>query len=214
MAKRSYNQYCGLAAALDLIGERWTILIIRDLLVGPKRFTDLLDHLPGIGTGLLSARLRELESEGIIEKKTLPRPAASVVYQLTESGQELRSVLFSLMRWGSKRLGEPDHDDVIDADNLALGLAARMNPQSVRDARGVYDLQIDERPFTLHVSENGIDVLAQQAQQPMAVITTDSATLIAINNGTCSLPAAVSQQRISATGDVKAIAALTTALMT
>lgn len=105
MAKRSYQQYCGIAAALDLLGERWTLLIVRDLLIGPKRFTDLLEGLPGVGTGLLSQRLRELEESGVIEKAALLPPAASTVYRLTPDGEGLRPAMLSLLRWGSRRLG-------------------------------------------------------------------------------------------------------------
>src|SRR5262252_5679614 len=90
---RSYNQYCAVARGLDVIGERWTLLIIRDLLVGPKRYKDLLDGLPGIGTNLLAARLRELEKKGIVRRTVLPPPAASTVYELTETGQALEPAM-------------------------------------------------------------------------------------------------------------------------
>ena len=86
MAKRNYHQFCAIAHALDIVGERWTLLVVRELLMGPKRFTDLLSNLPGIGTNLLAARLKELEEQGIIERSTLPPPAASSVYVLTELG--------------------------------------------------------------------------------------------------------------------------------
>ena len=102
MVKRSYNQYCPVANALDLVGERWTLLIVRELLVGPKRFTDLLKNLPGIGTNLLAARLKELEENKIMERITLPPPAASQVYILTELGRGLEPAITELWMWGSK----------------------------------------------------------------------------------------------------------------
>ena len=109
--KRSYNQYCGVAKALDIIGERWTLLIVRDLLIGPKKFKDLLDCLPGIGTNLLSSRLKELEQNGIIKKDTLPPPAGSSVYILTERGKALEDTLTSLVKWGITLLDSSSEED-------------------------------------------------------------------------------------------------------
>src|ERR687888_24922 len=104
-ARRSYGQYCTLARALDVIGERWTLLVVRDLVLGPKRFTDLLEGLPGIGRNLLAARLRHLEAEGIVRRTTLPPPAASRVYELTEEGYDLMLATTPLAAWGARRLG-------------------------------------------------------------------------------------------------------------
>jgi DNA-binding HxlR family transcriptional regulator len=106
MAKH-YDQYCPVAHALDLVGERWSFLVIRELMPGPKRYTDLAEHLPGIGTNILASRLRDLEAAGVVEKRTLPPPAASRVYQLTPYGRELRPVLRELALWGARSLGPP-----------------------------------------------------------------------------------------------------------
>ncbi len=100
MTNRSYNQLCGLAYALDMIGERWTILIIRELMAGPRRFVDLIDGLPGISTNLLTERLKELEQHGVIRRRILPPPAASAVYELTAVGHALEPALLELGRWG------------------------------------------------------------------------------------------------------------------
>src|SRR3954453_11339680 len=112
MDGRRYGQYCSLAYALDVVGERWTLLIVRDLLLGPKRFTDLLDGLPGIGRNLLAARLRHLEAEGVVRRSVLPPPAASRVYELTEDGIELGLALAPLSRWGAKRMGMRRDDEL------------------------------------------------------------------------------------------------------
>ncbi|MCX5044905.1 helix-turn-helix transcriptional regulator [Aldersonia sp. NBC_00410] len=205
MAKRSYQQYCGLAAALDLLGERWTVLIVRDLLVGPKRFTDLLERLPGIGTGLLSQRLRELDSAGVIEKATLPPPAASTVYQLTPDGEGLRPALLSLIRWGSKRLGPPTEGQRIDAESLALGLAARYEPDASVDADGVYGLVLDNEHFQVRIADRHIEILAKPAEGPRAVFTTDSTTLIALNNEEVALADALADKAIVVSGAPDAI---------
>jgi DNA-binding HxlR family transcriptional regulator len=105
--ERSYNQYCGVARALDLVGDRWALLVVRDLLLGPKRYTDLARTLPGIGTNILSARLRSLQDAGVIRQRTLPPPAASTVYELTDYGRELKTALRELALWGARSLGPP-----------------------------------------------------------------------------------------------------------
>src|SRR5829696_8218104 len=102
MTHRSYNQYCGLSYALDMVGERWTLLIVRELIAGPRRFKDLLDGLPGISTNLLAERLRSLEQQGMIRRRTLPPPAGSAVYELTALGQALEQTLLELGKWGSQ----------------------------------------------------------------------------------------------------------------
>lgn len=104
---KRYDQYCPIAHSLGVIGERWTLLVVRELLYGPKRYTDLADNLPGIGTNILAARLKELESAGIVEKKKLPPPWASTVYELTPAGRELRPVLHELARFGARLMGPP-----------------------------------------------------------------------------------------------------------
>ncbi|HYX89650.1 MAG TPA: helix-turn-helix domain-containing protein [Gaiellaceae bacterium] len=109
--KKRYDQYCPVAHALDLIGERWALLVVRELMHGPKRYTDLAEHLPGIGTNILASRLRDLEACGIVAKRTLPPPAASRVYELTDYGRELRSVMRELALWGARSLGPPTDED-------------------------------------------------------------------------------------------------------
>ncbi len=105
--RKTYDQYCPVAHALDLVGERWTLLVVRELMHGPKRYTDLVEHLPGIGTNILAARLRDLEACGIVAKRKLPPPAASQVYELTDYGRELRGALRELALWGARSLGPP-----------------------------------------------------------------------------------------------------------
>ncbi len=103
---RAYDQYCPIAHALDLVGERWSLLVVRELMRGPKRYTDLAETL-GIGTNILAARLRDLEAGGVVTKRTLPPPAASRVYELTEYGRELKSAIRELAVWGARSLGPP-----------------------------------------------------------------------------------------------------------
>ncbi|SKU02454.1 HxlR family transcriptional regulator [Mycobacteroides abscessus subsp. massiliense] len=210
MSRRSYQQYCGLAESLDLLGERWTLLIVRDLLTGPKRYTDLHARLTGIGTGLLSERLRDLESAGVIQKAVLPPPAASTVYELTQSGEELRPMLFGLIRWGSKRLGEPGENQAIDAESFALALGARLESK-LTGINGLFEFNVDGRPIRLHINDGRITVAASQTASPLATITTDTATLVALNAGTRSLSDALARGDIAGAGDPEAIGALITA---
>jgi DNA-binding HxlR family transcriptional regulator len=107
---KRYDQYCPIACSLGLVGERWTLLVVRELMHGPKRYTDLVDGLNGIGTNILAARLKELEAAGLVERRKLPPPAASTVYELTPAGQELRPVLHELARFGARLMGPPPLD--------------------------------------------------------------------------------------------------------
>jgi len=109
--RKRYDHYCPIARALDLVGDRWALLVVRELMHGPKRYTDLVDHLPGIGTNILAARLRDLEAAGVVAKRTLPPPAASRVYDLTEYGRGLRAALRELALWGARSLGPPSAED-------------------------------------------------------------------------------------------------------
>jgi DNA-binding HxlR family transcriptional regulator len=109
--RKRYDAYCPVAHALGLVGERWALLVVLELMRGPKRYTDLVDHLPGIGTNILASRLRDLEAGGIVAKRTLPPPAASRVYELTDYGRALRPVIRELALWGARSLGPPTADD-------------------------------------------------------------------------------------------------------
>jgi DNA-binding HxlR family transcriptional regulator len=106
ISERTYNQFCGVARALDLIGERWALLVVRELALGPKRFTDLRQGLPGIATNVLSVRLRQLERDGLVTRRLLPPPAPAQIYELTELGRELVPVMLALGRWGASTIGE------------------------------------------------------------------------------------------------------------
>jgi DNA-binding HxlR family transcriptional regulator len=109
--RKGYDQYCPVAHALDLVGDRWALLVVRELIHGPKRYTDLAEHLPGIGTNILAARLRDLEASGIVTKRKLPPPTPARIYELTDYGRELRKVMRELALWGARSLGPPKADD-------------------------------------------------------------------------------------------------------
>lgn len=146
--RRSYDQYCGLARALDVVGERWTLLIVRNLLLGPRRYTDLLDELPGLTTNLLAKRLRELEQAGLIEREERPPPVPVTVYRLTELGASLERAILELGRFGSRYLGVPRPTDTI---NIGWGLLSMK-----RRYRGGLEAEVEfcigQRRFTLGFS--------------------------------------------------------------
>lgn len=120
MAARAYGQYCGVSSALDLVGERWALLIVRDLLVGPRRYTDLKVGLPRIPTNILSARLKELQEGGVVRR--VPLLNCGLVYELTEFGRDLEEVVLALGRWGFQAMGAPGEGDIVTADSLTMAL--------------------------------------------------------------------------------------------
>ncbi len=127
MAARSYGQYCGVTTAVELVSERWALLIIRDLLVGPHRYTDLKQGLPRIPTNILSSRLKELQEGGVVRRVPLAR--CGLVYELTEYGRELEPIVLALGRWGLRSMGEPKGDDIVTPDSLTMCLRAAFRPE-------------------------------------------------------------------------------------
>ena len=158
MSDRIYGSYCGIAYALELVGERWALLVIRDLILGPKRFTDLRRGLPRIPSNVLSARVKELESAGIIRRRLVPRPESGVVYELTEFGQELEDVILRLGRWGARTLGEPRPEDTVNADSMMLALRATFRPEAARGLRASYELRLGEIVFHARVDKGALEV--------------------------------------------------------
>jgi DNA-binding HxlR family transcriptional regulator len=153
MAKR-FDQYCPVAHALCLVGERWALLVVRELLHGPKRYTDLSAGLPGIGTNILAARLRDLETAGVVRKRKLPPPAASTVYELTEYGTELQEVVYALARWGARSLGPPKPGDELYPEWGVNAFPALFDSTAATGLTEAYVLRIDEDVFTVRL-ENG-----------------------------------------------------------
>jgi DNA-binding HxlR family transcriptional regulator len=158
VAARSYGQFCGLARALELVGERWALLIVRDLLVGPRRFTDLRQGLPRIPTNVLSDRLKELEHAGVVRRRLLPRPAASVVYELTEYGSQLDDVVMRLGLWGAQSLGEPAPDEIITPDSMTIALRSTFRPEAARGVHVRYELRLGDIVLHARVADGTLAV--------------------------------------------------------
>jgi DNA-binding HxlR family transcriptional regulator len=174
---RTYNQACSAAHALDLVGERWALLVVRELLLGPKRFTDLRAGLPQASPNVLSERIRELETKGITRRRRLPPPAGSWVYELTEWGRELEPTLVGLARWGAR---SPLRDTTAGASVDALMLALRSNVQLDDQLTATYALRIDEHAFAIRIADGRMTIARGEAPEPDAVIEADAATFAAL----------------------------------
>jgi DNA-binding HxlR family transcriptional regulator len=197
---RTYGQYCGLARAAELVGERWALLVIRDLIPGPKRFTDLRRGLPRIPTNVLSSRLKELEQAGIVERRVLPRPSASVVYELTEYGRELEPIALSLLVWGAKSLGEPRPDDTSNPSAVVVGLRGVFRPEAARGLRATYELHIGDIVAHARIDDGAVDV--GEGPLPGADLTIESdLALGAVMRGELSPAAARKSGAVRLTGD-------------
>lgn len=157
MSTRTYGQYCGLAHAAELVGERWALLVVRDLVLGPKRFTELSRGLPRIPSNVLSTRLKELEQSGIVRRRLLPRPQG-VVYELTEYGRELEDIVLRFGLWGAKSLGEPRPDDVLSVDSLQLALRATFQPDAARKLRASFELRLGDVVVHALVDKGDLEV--------------------------------------------------------
>ncbi|MBC5798962.1 MAG: helix-turn-helix transcriptional regulator [Candidatus Eremiobacteraeota bacterium] len=158
MPIRSYGQYCGLARALEVVGERWALLIVRDLLVGPRRFSDLQRGLPNIPSNILTARLKEFEGDGVVQRRVQPRPLGGVAYELTESGRELADAIIALGRWGAKRLGDPGPGEVLTADSLAIALRSLFHSEAAHGDDLAYELRVGEIVLNAHVRDGAVEV--------------------------------------------------------
>lgn len=188
---RRYEQYCPVARSLDVLGERWTLLIVRNLLMGPQRYTDLREGLPGIATDLLTARLRTLEEAGYVQRRKLPRPAPATVYELTDSGRRAGHVVLELARLGIERLGPPAADEDIRPGAVVLSLRASLNPGAAGDARASYQLQLDGEPFTISVGDGQVETARGQTAAPLFTLTTSARTLAELLSGATDPAAAI-----------------------
>ena len=165
MTKR-YDEYCPVAHALGLVGERWALLVVLELMRGPKRYTDLAENLRGIGTNILASRLRDLEAAGVVTKRTLPPPAASKVYELTDYGRELRPVIRELALWGARTLGPPTHEDDLFPGWLANALDTVLAPLA---PSGRFEFRVGEEVASLVDGE----VLDGPVEDPDVIVEGD-----------------------------------------
>jgi DNA-binding HxlR family transcriptional regulator/putative sterol carrier protein len=202
VSKRNYREMCPVARSLDVVGERWTLLVVRELLLGPKRFKDLLTALSAMGTNRLASRLKALEAAGVVAKRTLPPPAEVQVYELTEYGERLRPVIYCLGAWGSELPLQEDIDrDTARAELIALGLCAASPPELSADLDETYELHVACERF--HVSAKRGTVTVRSGPAPVTadlVAECDLATFIELATGATSPSRAARQGRASFSG--------------
>jgi DNA-binding HxlR family transcriptional regulator/putative sterol carrier protein len=199
MSRRIYGQYCGIAYALEMVGERWALLLVRDLILGPKRFTDLRRGLPRIPSNVLSARLKELEEAGVIRRTLLPRPSTGIVYELTDYGRELEDIVLRLGLWGARTLREPRAEDSINVDSLMLALRATFRPEAARDLRASYELRLGEIVIHARIDKGALDVGAGPLTEADLVLETDLA-IRALMSGELSPDEAVNSGKVRLEG--------------
>lgn len=174
--RRGYGDPCGIARGLDIMGTRWALLVVRELLLGPKRFGDLRAGLPGASAETLAQRLRQLEEEGVVDRTTLPPPASARVYELTPWGYDLRPVVLALGRWGS-HAPFPPGDAALSPDAMMLALPTMFDPQRADGLDATHEVRLDEHVFQARVTGGELELSRGPADDPAAVITTDTATL-------------------------------------
>jgi DNA-binding HxlR family transcriptional regulator len=202
---RTYGDGCAIARALDLVGERWALLVVRELLLGPKRYSDLRRGLPNASPNVLSERLRELERAGIVRRRKLPPPAGSRVYELTDWGLELEESVMSLGRWAARSPTPPSDAPIVSADSIILALRARFDPGAARELRARYELRLGEDRFRIDVADDEIAAARGGADQADATIDTDPGTLDAVLWGGRSLADAQRSGSMTIEGDKAAV---------
>ncbi len=201
---KRYGQYCPVAHALDQVGDRWELLVVRELMLGQRRYTDLADALPGIGSNILASRLRDLESAGIVRKTKLPPPWAVTVYELTEHGRALEPVLRSLARWGARTLGVPDPADCWSM----YAVHDRFRPEAAVD--GSYEIRfVDGETISMEVADGTLVARKLPADAPDLVVEAHPEALHALVQGVVSMPAALADGQLTIlTGSEQELAAL------
>lgn len=198
---RSYAQLCGIATALDVVGDRWTPLVVRDLMLGALRFGDLLDGLPGIGTNTLTARLKHLEESGVVRRRLMDPPGRGTVYELTDYGQELEPILMALGRWGAKSMGRlPGQVETRSRWLVAAMLAFHDESRPVRGRR-TWELRLDDGPFTVSAQGNEFSVVAGSSGHADLVVTTDDTSWHSLLTGQLSVPQALRSRKVRLSGD-------------
>jgi DNA-binding HxlR family transcriptional regulator len=199
--RRSYDQFCAAARALDAVGDRWTLLIARELLAGPRRYTDLHADLPGVSTDVLASRLKDMEQGGLAVRRRLPPPAAASVYELTEHGRGLLPVLTALAHWGAPALGERRPTDAVRAHWFALPLLRSLDGLT---HAGVVEVRLAEGEFHMRTgaeAAGGEPYGYGPADHPDACLVLGTETALALARGECTLVEAVEDGRVEVLGE-------------
>jgi DNA-binding HxlR family transcriptional regulator len=202
---RSYGQYCAVAKALDLIGNRWTLLIVRDLLLrGPCRYTDLRTGLPGIATNLLADRLRELEEAGVVSREEAPPPIATTLFRLTPRGEQLKSVIYELGRWGTPLMAERAPDDVFRGEWLALQAALYLAEAAPGHPPVTIEVRTGEESMLIESADGKISTRPGTADHPDAVLTGPPQLILGVLSGLLD-PDEAQRRGLRYEGDLEAL---------
>lgn len=197
---RTYGEACGIPRALDRVGERWALLVVRELMLGPKRFTDLKAGLAHASPNVLAQRLRELEQAGVVHKRRLPPPAASQVYELTDWGRELEPVLVALGRWGARAPLNPECMGM-SVDSHVVSLATLFDPERAGELAASLELRMGEDVFHTVIAGGEIDAGRGAPASPDAVLTLDPGTLLGLIHGEISVAEALDAGVLAIDGD-------------
>jgi DNA-binding HxlR family transcriptional regulator/putative sterol carrier protein len=208
MPEHRYQQYCGAARALDVVGDRWTLLIVRELMLGPRRFTDLIDGLPGISRNLLTERLRSLEREEIITRGELPPPAARHIYELTEGGRDLADAIVPLVAWGVRRLGDRKPNESFRAHWAALAMVTFADREAAQGVSETYQYLVGSTAFHFIVDTGSIQLRYGRAERPAVTLTTDEETWADIASGKTTASSAAAEGTLTLAGDPQAVTRL------
>jgi DNA-binding HxlR family transcriptional regulator len=200
MAKR-FDQYCPIAHALSLVGERWALLVVRELMRGPKRYTDLANGLPGIGTNILAGRLRDLEEAGVVEKRKLPPPYGVTVYDLTPYVRELDEVMHALARWGARSLGLPSHDEDLPSDWGLNAFRALFYPERALGLTATWVLRVEDDVFTVRLDEGHLQTQLGATADADADLAMDMRTFYELASGDVPLAEPLADGRVRVDGD-------------
>ena len=201
---RTYDDGCAAAHALDLVGERWALLVVRELLLGPKRFTDLKSGLPHASPNVLAQRLRDLEAAGVVRRGKLPPPAASKIYELTAWGRDLEPVIIALGRWGVRSPSKPP-DAELGVDSLILSFRTMFDPDRAEGLDASYELRLGEDRFRAEVAEGRLEIERGNAEQPDATVEADAGTLAALIYDDLELDDTLSSGDLRIKGDRAAV---------
>lgn len=200
----SYAQLCGIATALDVVGDRWSLLILRDLMVGPLRFGDLAEGLPGIGTNTLTARLKHLESTGVVRRRLLELPDRGTVYELTPYGRELEPVMLALGRWGTRSMHRLPADAASRSRWLVAGMLAFHDQHAVAEPT-TWELRLTDGPFTVRADGTSLTITAGAPATADLVVTTDDHTMQLLLTRQLSPEQAVAAGAVTLDGDPAAL---------
>jgi DNA-binding HxlR family transcriptional regulator/putative sterol carrier protein len=204
MAQHRYQQYCALARALDIAGDRWTLLIVRELTPGPRRFTDLLDGLPGVSRNLLTERLRALERDGIVARQELPPPAARKVYELTDDGRDLAVAMAPLIAWGARRIGDRKPGEAFRPRWPAVAMAGLADREAARGVSETYQYLVGDSAFHFTVDDGSVELHDGRAHDPAVTLTTDEETWADIVTGKIRSSSAAAAGALRVDGDPEA----------